>query len=516
VTVVTTPVESQTAAEPTESAPTATTAAPTPTAVPVTNRLPEGTPGSSPIPAPAGEWSIWRRGTDAGQIFRADAAGQVVEIRLPATEGTHPSPEFALAPDGELIAYTLLDAGSGVVARSLAAYEFATGRLQTAALDPETYNLVDFGTLTAAFNPDGTQVAIALEGFPLDDNTKPQFRVYLWDLPTNEVTEAITPETPINANLLPEEHTPLPVQWTPEGVLLAGRLYQSTSYSKTMLWQPEDGRIVAAADTSAGFALRGQRLPGGTEVVWPDYDGDYPALPLECWGGVTPDNVLNLLDLGGGRTQVIFAAGAGEQIGRVRWLEGGERLALLMVGCDRQASRLVALDRQGAVRDTVAATGAVALFASGADLILLEEDPETDQTTVTAYDGGQDWTPREVATIPGTLGSAGYAFNFVTTMTATAGLEPFPEVGAQASLSGLEIGRQATVASSSGVLNLRTEPDQDAPALGLLAAGDEVTILDGPVTAPNGLVYWQVEAANGLVGWCVEAVEGEQTLIPKP
>ena len=101
-------------------------------------------------------------------------------------------------------------------------------------------------------------------------------------------------------------------------------------------------------------------------------------------------------------------------------------------------------------------------------------------------------------------------------MQAAAGLAPFPGVDPQASLSGLEIGRKATVASSSGVLNLRTEPSQDAPALGLLAAGDEVTILDGPVKADGGLVYWQVEAANGQVGWCVEAVEGEQTLIPKP
>ncbi len=114
------------------------------------------------------------------------------------------------------------------------------------------------------------------------------------------------------------------------------------------------------------------------------------------------------------------------------------------------------------------------------------------------------------------LGAGGFAFSFISGMTGKTGLDPFPEVGAETSRSGLQIGKKATVASSSGVLNIRTEPNQDAPALGLLPTGAEVTILDGPVTAANGLVYWKVQADNGLVGWCVEAVEGEQTLIPKP
>ena len=132
-----------------------------------------------------------------------------------------------------------------MVARSLAAYEPVTGRLQTAPLDPDTYNLVDFGTLSAAFSPDGAQVALALEGVPLgnnDANAQPEFRVFLWDLPSNELTTAMTQKTSINTNLLPASHTPLPVQWTPEGVLLVGRLYQSNTYSKTMLWQPDTGR----------------------------------------------------------------------------------------------------------------------------------------------------------------------------------------------------------------------------------------------------------------------------------
>jgi hypothetical protein len=515
VTVVAEATTEGQAAQPTQAASVATKA-PTATALPVTNRLPKGINSGEPLPAGAGSWSIWRRGTDAGVLFRADAAGQVQQANLPATEGLRPSPEFALAPDGQIIVYTLLDSEGGVTARSLAAYEFATGRLQTAPLDPDKYNLVDFGTLTAAFSPDGTQVALALEGYPLNDNTTPQFRVFLWDLQTNDLKEEITTDTAISKSLLPEQHTPLPVRWDPEGVLLVGRLYQSTTYSKTLLWQPDAGSITAAPETSAGFALRGQRLAGSEEVVWPDYNADYPAQPLECWGANSPDNVLNLRDLSDDKTHVIFAAGAGEQIGRARWLEGGSRLALLMVGCDHMASRLVVLDRQGGVNEAAPVSGSVALFADGSDIILLTEDLEANQTTLTTYDGGQNWAPQELASFSGTLGSAGYAFSFISTMQATPSLDPFPEVGAQASISGLEIGRKATVASSSGVLNLRTEPDQDSPALGLLAAGDEVTILDGPVTAPNGLVYWKVQTADNIVGWAVESVEGEQTLIPKP
>jgi hypothetical protein len=215
-------------------------------------------------------------------------------------------------------------------------------------------------------------------------------------------------------------------------------------------------------------------------------------------------------------TQIVFAAGASEQIGRARWLDGGERLALLMVGCDGQASRLLAIDRRGAVGEAVPVTGALALFTAGSEVILLQEDTEAFTTTITAYDGQQNWAERQVASFGGILGAGGYPFSFSGQGPAAAGLRAFPEVDAEASLSGLQIGRRATVASSSGVLNIRTEPNPDAPALGLLASGDEVTILDGPVNAENGLVYWQVESDNGLVGWCVEAVEGEQTLIPKP
>ena len=515
VTLIVTP-ETLTAEPATDAAPTLATA--TSNAAPESERLPAGEIAADPLAAPSGAWTIWRRGPEVGHLFRADASGQTIEIRLPALEGTRPSPEYSLSPDGRLIFYTLLDSNGGVIARQLAAYEFVTGRLQTAALDPSRYTLVDFGALQAAFEPGGARIAVTLEGFPLSDNSKNAFRVYLWDLESNEATEALTSETAYDRDLLPEDHTPLVAQWMAEGVLLVGHLPESTTYSDTLLWQPDsrDGDLSVAGDASVGFALRGQRLSGGGEVVWPEYDESFPALPLECWGTRTPDNVLKLTDLETKDTRVIFAAGAGEQIGQVRWLDGGERLALLMVGCDQGAARLLTLDRRGAVADTVPVAGELAVFASGNDLIVLTEDLSTGVTTIIAYDSQQQWAAREVASFAGTLGSAGYAFDFVTDAAARPDLDPFPTVGAEASRTGLEIGRRATVASSTGVLNIRTEPSQEAPALGLLPAGAEVTILDGPVAAANGLVYWQVETDDGLIGWCVESVEGEQTLIPKP
>jgi hypothetical protein len=494
------------------------TSAPVATQAPGGSRLPSGQPAAEPLPLPEGSWAIWRRGTDAGQLFRADASGQVVEVRLPALEGLRPSPEFILAEDGQLILYSLLDASGGVIARELAVYEFATGRLQTVALDPETYNLVDYGVLQGSFDPAGTQVAFTLEGFLPNDTSQAQFMVYIWDLQANELREAFNPRTPVNRNLIPEGNSPLVVRWMPEGILLTSHVYQSTTYNRTLLWEPDGGRITEAADPSAAFAFQGSRLAGGAEVMWPDYDASYPALPLDCWGSQTPENVLKVVDVTAAEpeTQIVFAAGASEQIGRARWLDGGERLALLMVGCDGQASRLLAIDRRGAVGEAVPVTGALALFTAGSEVILLQEDTEAFTTTITAYDGQQNWAERQVASFGGILGAGGYPFSFSGQGPAAAGLRAFPEVDAEASLSGLQIGRRATVASSSGVLNIRTEPNPDAPALGLLASGDEVTILDGPVNAENGLVYWQVESDNGLVGWCVEAVEGEQTLIPKP
>lgn len=496
--------------------PPAATAAATPTRADASDRLPAGTPADVPIPAPSGAWSLWRRGTDGGQLFRADNSGQIVEIRLPALDGTRPSPEFALSPDGGLAFYTLLDAGGGVIARHLAAYEFSTGTLQTAALDGEGYGIVDYGALQAAFNPDGTQVAVTLEGNEEKDNAKVSFRVYLWDLKTNKVTEALTPEANFDRDLLPKEHIPLVIQWMPEGILLVGHLYQSTNYTTTLLWKPEGHEIAAAPDTSSGFAFLGQRLPGGAQVVWPDYAEAYPTVPLDCWGTEPPNNVVRYLDVAEGQASVIFAAGASEQVGAVRWLDGGERAAILMADCNKKATRLLVLDRSGATSEAAPMTGKPAVFAAESTLIVLNENPETNTTAIVTYDGKNKWAAREVKAFTGTLGSPGYGFNFVANDTARSDLKPFPEVAPDESRTGLEIGKRATVASSSGVLNIRTEPNKDSPALGLLATGSEVTILDGPVTATDGLVFWKVKADNGLVGWCVEAVDGEQTLIPKP
>ncbi|MBI3764574.1 MAG: hypothetical protein HY260_22265 [Chloroflexi bacterium] len=515
VTVIgTLPSTPQIGATPTVLSPT-TSATPTPAVA--SDRLPLGAPADVPLPAPGGEWSLWRRGIDAGQLFRADASGQVVEIRLPALADTRPSPEFALSPDGQLIFYTLLDAGGGVIARYLAAYEFSTGVLQTAAMDKEHYGLVDYGALQAAFDPDGTQIAVTLEGNEEKDNTKTSFRVFLWDLKTNKIADGLTPETPVDRDLLPKDHIPVVIRWTPEGILLVGHLYQSANYSKTLLWKPEGHDIAAAPEASSAFAFSGQRLDGGSEVVWPDYDQTYPTLPLDCWGKATPNNVVKYSDLAGGKPTVIFASGASEQVASAQWLDGGERLALLMIDCNRKATRVVVLDRTGATTNAMPVSGKPAIFASGSKLIALDENLETSATAIVAYDGSDKWAAHEIKAFTGTLGSAGYAFEFITKQTARTGLKPFPEVGAEVSRSGLTVGKHATVQFSGGPIFFRTKPDPDAPAVGLLAPGTEVVLVDGPVTAKNGLVYWQVrKIEDNLVGWCVEAFEGEQTLIPKP
>src|SRR5262249_5230490 len=159
---------------------------------------------------------------------------------------------------------------------SVAAYQFATGRLQTAPLDPETYNLVDYGVLQGAFDPAGDKAAFTLEGLPENDDSQASYRMYVWDLQSNELKVVFKPGTPVNPNLLPADHTPLVAQWMPEGVLLSSHVYQANTYYKTILWQPDTGRITEAADSSPALAFRSARLDGGSEILWADYNPGYP------------------------------------------------------------------------------------------------------------------------------------------------------------------------------------------------------------------------------------------------
>ncbi len=90
----------------------------------------------------------------------------------------------------------------------------------------------------------------------------------------------------------------------------------------------------------------------------------------------------------------------------------------------------------------------------------------------------------------------------VILLAALAGSTAVPPAAAAA---GIVVGELAIVATTEGdLLTLRDGPGTAFTALTAFAAGTTLHILDGPVSDPAGLSWYQVDAA-GLVGWVAGA-----------
>lgn len=76
----------------------------------------------------------------------------------------------------------------------------------------------------------------------------------------------------------------------------------------------------------------------------------------------------------------------------------------------------------------------------------------------------------------------------------------------------LEVGAEAIVRVVGDTLNMRQEPNINAPVIAELESGTVVTLLDGPVSADN-FVWWRVRTADGQEGWSVERITSGGTLL---
>lgn len=71
-----------------------------------------------------------------------------------------------------------------------------------------------------------------------------------------------------------------------------------------------------------------------------------------------------------------------------------------------------------------------------------------------------------------------------------------------AALAGVAAGGNAVVITTEGdSLTVRSGPGRQFPAIGALAQGTVVVVLDGPQTSDDGISWMQVQW-NGLAGWC--------------
>jgi uncharacterized protein YgiM (DUF1202 family) len=98
-------------------------------------------------------------------------------------------------------------------------------------------------------------------------------------------------------------------------------------------------------------------------------------------------------------------------------------------------------------------------------------------------------------------------------VTPTATVPVSPTATPEGGVPSPTVGGQAEVTTQYQFINLRQEPGLAAEAIGQLADGTIVTILEGPEEL-DGLRWWRVEDDEGNTGWAAERVGGEVLLAP--
>lgn len=81
--------------------------------------------------------------------------------------------------------------------------------------------------------------------------------------------------------------------------------------------------------------------------------------------------------------------------------------------------------------------------------------------------------------------------------------------------SEFEANQQLQVNSTTGGLNLRTQPTQSAAVHRYVLNGEYVRVLAGPYDA-EGYRWWQVQSAEGTQGWMAGSLAGTPLLVPVP
>lgn len=83
-------------------------------------------------------------------------------------------------------------------------------------------------------------------------------------------------------------------------------------------------------------------------------------------------------------------------------------------------------------------------------------------------------------------------------------------------LADLAVGGKAVVITTEGDrLTVRSGPGRQFPTIGSLAEGTQVTLIEGPQSSADGVVWFKVQG-GGLTGWCSAEWLGEPGAAPPP
>jgi hypothetical protein len=480
-------------------------------------------PGDDLHPAEAGgSWSAWLYNSDSGRLVHAFPDGAPpTEIPFPLPPGVTTYPwSVTISRDGAYLAACYTDTTGSASVQVYDIYDnvflgsyFPAGPI------------IDCGLSRYSFSEDGSQLAVGvMNHYPDPADTRPEWQLIVMDTFSGAVLYEIASNSPSITSLGVDVSGSLPLVSTFQ--MRTGTFPGLISF-KAVRWGtepwPEYDPLVWQLDTGGvtvvgpyGKSSLDLLLPNG-EAIWIEENDAYPKGFLEG-----PGYLFNVVMYSNKAGDLFPIFTDGSVLYRATFIDDGRKVAVQTYSGVEQWKYV---DRSGATGSLPGDIKTWQLYGTLDGYAFLNSDtgpggaPELRYHRFNASGGIDAFIAWNGA--PGEY----WQLIWVNPLTGGAGLPPFPAISGGTPPSPgsgtLTVGGAAVVQTTEGdMLRVRTGPGTSFGVSFQVPNGTRVSILEGPVTSADGLIWWRIDAPGRGTGWAVEGVMDRgvylQTLVPVP
>lgn len=487
-------------------------------------------------------WAAWLY-NPAGAMTYVRSDGTVRDVALPTVAGQEYPAQVAVSPGGDLVAY--VTSNPQLNAHRLVIYNLTADAMATDAIFTDLFaNSLSLYAAPDVFSAAGSELALGLA--PLDG----VWRLLILNTRNGSTLAELRADGPLASDAgLPVGVGLVPVVRHYHDGVVAFDLQATAEADETLgsyFWDP----IANTLTPNTRYPGENTALLAATgEVVVAGYESQLPAL------GPSVANALYADDPTSGR-RAAFYADATQALARPVFIQNGERVLVNGLSGDG-ATRWTVVERGGAT-DGVVQFHAVDIFGLVDGFIYLTPDDARVLMLANTRDGidaGQPvgmapagvpmqlaWAGNDAAlesaympwvdlTDPVSIAQVTQAAlgEVVLATEAPVAVVPTPEPTAgffvapppaalptpSAFTTQLQVGDRAVVTSAGHAAGLRTEPDDQAPAIILLYTDMFADVLEGPEIT-DGYIWWRIQTVGETphTGWAVEGAQGQAWLVP--
>lgn len=492
--------------------------------------------------AQATPWAAWLY-NPVGAMTYVSSDGIVRDLPLPTVAGQEYPQEVAVSPAGDRVAY--MTSNPQLNAHRLVLYNLTTETTAADAILTDLFaNSLSFNASPDIYNETGTALALGLA--PMDGI----WRLLILNAHNGTTMAELRADDPPAADAgLPVGAGVVPVVRFYHDNQVAFDLKATAETDETLgsyFWRPIQNEI----STNAIYPTENAALLATTgEVVTATHT---PSLPALAAGAA---NALYAFDPATGAAATFFNDPA-LALARPYFIQNGERVLVNGLAGDGTTGWTV-VERGGMVAGT-ASFRAVDIFGLADGFMYLTPDDARVlmlANTRDSVDAGRPvgmapagvpmqlaWAGNTAAVPPSDYGFWFNLFDSVSVAQATQaalGVTAEPDIPVEvaptveptadffvaptpsflptpaAFTTQLQVGDRAVVTSAGHAAGLRTEPDDQAPAIILLYTDMLADVLEGPEIT-DGYIWWRIQTVGETprIGWAVEGAQGRAWLVP--